>query len=570
MSTWHRGHRSRRALAARCARGGRPGVGGRCRHRDRAGVRGDGAVDIASITFDPAEITVDAGSQATLVITFRATDGSAVTLTGDQSALVRATDPLALFVDGTTYSRQLTLRAGDAQDVVLAIDRASSSFEVSATLSNGSAGSTSGVPVTGTAKVSVNGSASARAGWAAQLVPAAIGGRRLGRADGAGSGGRRPDHRVPVRPGAGHADGTARRKRPRRSARRAHPRAGGPGEHPPRRHRRPRQDRDRHHRPDGPGRRRRHAGCPRTTLVALAGAVEHASEHPVARALAAAAFERDGRWADVTDFRNERGLGVRGLVDGHDVLVGRTGWVAEAVGRVVDRSASGSTTFVSSGRQRGATVVAVASDGRLVGALAVTDTLRTTSVRAVAEFRKLGIEPVLLTGDNLRTARTRRGGAGDHRSTCRGPARGQGRRRARAAGARTCRRDGRRRGQRCGSARPGRPGHRDGQRVRRHGGGQRPHADPVRPARGGRRDPTLAQHPADHQGQPVLGPRLQRVHDPARRHGPAQPVARRRRHGALVGVRRGQQPATTTLHVDLPQVGTTAEAPAATRAPVAV
>jgi Cu+-exporting ATPase len=48
----------------------------------------------------------------------------------------------------------------------------------------------------------------------------------------------------------------------------------------------------------------------------------------------------------------------------------------------------------------------VARDGRLVGALAVTDTLRSTSVRAVAEFRKLGIEPVLLTGDNLRTART--------------------------------------------------------------------------------------------------------------------------------------------------------------------
>jgi Cu+-exporting ATPase len=140
-------------------------------------------------------------------------------------------------------------------------------------------------------------------------------------------------------------------------------------------------------------------------LVSLAGAVEHASEHPVARALASAAFERDGRWADVVDFRNERGLGVRGVVDGQDVLVGRTAWVAETVGDAsldlvwIDE-------FVTQWQGRGATVVAVARDGRLVGALAVTDTLRTTSVRAVAEFRKLGIEPVLLTGDNLRTART--------------------------------------------------------------------------------------------------------------------------------------------------------------------
>ena len=403
MSTWHRRRRSRRALAARLlagvalAFGAVVGIG-------IAPVSADTAPsDIAAITFAPAEITVDAGSQATLVITFRAADGSAVTLTGDQSALVRATDPLALFVDGTTYSRQLTLRAGDAQDVVLAIDRASSSFEVSATLSNGSAGSATGA-VTGTAKVSVNGSAAAGgmgaspgagrgsagdisgvqtalAAAVAVLIiacPCALGlatptallvgsgrGAQLGvliRGPEVLENTRRVDTVVLDK------TGTVTTGRMALAAGASH-------------------------------------GLSEDDVVALAGAVEHASEHPVARALATAAFERNGRWADVTDFRNERGLGVRGVVDGQEVLVGRTAWVAEAIGTSpVDHAWV--DDFVSEWQQRGATVVAVARDGRMVGALAVTDTLRTTSVRAVAEFRKLGIEPVLLTGDNLRTART--------------------------------------------------------------------------------------------------------------------------------------------------------------------
>jgi len=403
VSTWHRRRRSRRALAARLlagvalAFGAVVGIG-------IAPVSADTAPsDIAAITFAPAEITVDAGSQATLVITFRAADGSAVTLTGDQSALVRATDPLALFVDGTTYSRQLTLRAGDAQDVVLAIDRASSSFEVSATLSNGSAGSATGA-VTGTAKVSVNGSAAAGgmgaspgagrgsagdisgvqtalAAAVAVLIiacPCALGlatptallvgsgrGAQLGvliRGPEVLENTRRVDTVVLDK------TGTVTTGRMALAAVASH-------------------------------------GVSEDDVVALAGAVEHASEHPVARALATAAFERNGRWADVTDFRNERGLGVRGVVDGQEVLVGRTAWVAEAIGTSpVDQAWV--DDFVSEWQQRGATVVAVARDGRMVGALAVTDTLRTTSVRAVAEFRKLGIEPVLLTGDNLRTART--------------------------------------------------------------------------------------------------------------------------------------------------------------------
>jgi Cu+-exporting ATPase len=359
------------------------------------------ASDIASITFDPSEVSADAGSQVTLRISFRTADGSAVTLVGDQTVRIRATDTLVLFVDGTTFSRQLTLGAGDVQDLVLAIDRASSSFEVSATLSNGPDPAASG-SVKGTAKVAVNGSA-----------PAA----GMGSGEGAGSPGDVSGVQTALAAAVavliiacpcalGLATPTALLVGSGRGAQ-----LGvlirGP------------EILENTRRVDTvvldktgtvtTGRMALAAvaarGVPDDDVVSLAGAVEHASEHPVARAVAAAALEREGRWADVTDFRNERGLGVRGLVDGHEVLVGRTGWVADNVSAILGGS-GWLDDFVSEWQARGATVVAVASDGRLVGALAVTDTLRTTSARAVAEFRKLGIEPILLTGDNLRTARS--------------------------------------------------------------------------------------------------------------------------------------------------------------------
>jgi Cu+-exporting ATPase len=137
-------------------------------------------------------------------------------------------------------------------------------------------------------------------------------------------------------------------------------------------------------------------------VLAYAGAVEQASEHPVARAITAAAMDRLAVIPDVQEFRNERGLGVRGLVDGHAVLVGRASWLATSLGIVLD--APWLDEFVDDWEARGATVVAVAWDGEVHGAVAVADAVRPSSAQAVAEFRRMGIEPVLLSGDNTRTA----------------------------------------------------------------------------------------------------------------------------------------------------------------------
>jgi Cu+-exporting ATPase len=138
-------------------------------------------------------------------------------------------------------------------------------------------------------------------------------------------------------------------------------------------------------------------------VLSYAGAVEHASEHPVARAVSRAAVDQVGTLLPVEDFRNERGLGVRGIVDGHDILVGRPSWLASTLALDLD-GLTWLHAFVDEWQAKGATVVAVAWDGQVRGAVAVADAIRPTSAKAIAEFRAMGIEPVLLSGDNRRTA----------------------------------------------------------------------------------------------------------------------------------------------------------------------
>ncbi|MCH7231268.1 cadmium-translocating P-type ATPase [Glycomyces sp. L485] len=116
----------------------------------------------------------------------------------------------------------------------------------------------------------------------------------------------------------------------------------------------------------------------------LAGAVEDASEHPIARAIAGAAREKLGDLPEVTDFVNRPGVGVKGLVDGRTVEIGRS----------TDRN-----TDVDI-----ATVVEVIVDGAHFGTVAVADTVKPTSARAVAGLRRLGLTPVLLTGDSKAVA----------------------------------------------------------------------------------------------------------------------------------------------------------------------
>ncbi|WCN01387.1 heavy metal translocating P-type ATPase [Streptomyces sp. M92] len=135
-------------------------------------------------------------------------------------------------------------------------------------------------------------------------------------------------------------------------------------------------------------------GTDEAELLRLAGAVEHASEHPVARAVAAGAQERTGTLPGVENFENVPGRGVRGRVEGREVAVGRLyETLPPEVAHALDEA-------VRDGR----TAVAVGWDGVARGVVAVADTVRETSAQAVSELRRLGLTPVLLTGDDRRVA----------------------------------------------------------------------------------------------------------------------------------------------------------------------
>ncbi|MGH3739196.1 MAG: heavy metal translocating P-type ATPase, partial [Micromonosporaceae bacterium] len=135
-------------------------------------------------------------------------------------------------------------------------------------------------------------------------------------------------------------------------------------------------------------------------VLRYAGGVEHASEHPIARAIASGAEETVGTLPAVTDFRNLEGLGVEGVVDGTPVIVGRPMLFADR-GIPVPRDL---TQAREKAEGEGRTAVLVAWDGGVRGLLVVADTVKSTSADAVAALRALGLRPVLLTGDNTATA----------------------------------------------------------------------------------------------------------------------------------------------------------------------
>ena len=141
-------------------------------------------------------------------------------------------------------------------------------------------------------------------------------------------------------------------------------------------------------------------------VLRLAGAVEAASEHPIARAIAAAALtarrETDGeaRLPDVVGFHSAPGGGVRGTVEGRAVTVGRSGWLQE---NGVPLSA-GQQAVLATAEDAGATAIWVAVDGTPAGILTLRDTLKPGSAAAIARLRELGLRPILLTGDNAAVA----------------------------------------------------------------------------------------------------------------------------------------------------------------------
>ncbi|MFC7788180.1 heavy metal translocating P-type ATPase [Microbacterium sp. MAHUQ-60] len=153
-------------------------------------------------------------------------------------------------------------------------------------------------------------------------------------------------------------------------------------------------------------------GTDAAQLLRLAGAVEHASEHPIARAIASAAHAArpqagttpsgdDAEPPAVESFQNIEGRGVSGTVDGHAVLVGR-------LSLLEDRSMPPSTQLLAAKADAEAaaqTAVLVAWDGDARGLVVVSDEVRATSAQAVAALKALGLTPILLTGDNAAAAR---------------------------------------------------------------------------------------------------------------------------------------------------------------------
>ncbi|MFF0147059.1 Cu+-exporting ATPase [Amycolatopsis sulphurea] len=142
-------------------------------------------------------------------------------------------------------------------------------------------------------------------------------------------------------------------------------------------------------------------GVEAAEMLRYAGAIEHPSEHPIAKAIADGARERLGELPTATDFRNTAGLGVSGLVNGTAVLAGRAAFLADWSVTIDERLALAKTTA----EDEGATAVFVAWDGIARGVLVVSDTIKPTSAQAVSELRALGLRPILLTGDNEGAAR---------------------------------------------------------------------------------------------------------------------------------------------------------------------
>jgi Cu+-exporting ATPase len=356
--------------------------------------RGSGVV---RVTLDPSEARANPDSRLTLRLIYSSADGTPTPLRPDQHVEISATGPSVVFVNGTGFAHTLTVTSTDGDAIIVVVDHTTASFQVRARLVSGDtvvSTSATTVQVAGTPPFTdmtpmpgggaggsgdVSGLQSAMAAAVAVLIiacPCALGlatptallvgsgrGAQLGvliRGPEILENTRRVDTIVLDK------TGTVTTGRMTVVAVVAQ-------------------------------------GTTEDAVLLAAGALENASEHPVGRAISRAASERDDRTELVSGFVNTRGLGVRGLVAGVDVLVGRPGWV---LATITDPAPTAwLDAFVGTWEEQGATVVAVAVDGEVVGALAVTDTVRTTSATAVRELRRLGIEPILLTGDNARTAR---------------------------------------------------------------------------------------------------------------------------------------------------------------------
>ena len=255
---------------------------------------------------------------------------------------------------------------------------------------------------------------------------------------------------------------------------------------------------------------------PRATLLRLAGAVEDASEHPIARAIA----ERGARASSARCRRSRASAAAPGSASRRSSTATPSSSAAALLPsgrRAPRRSPSARRGGVR--RRRSSPRVG----RRRAGCSRRRPGQADQRARRSRELRALGLDAG--APDRRQRARPRSASpreVGIERVLAERASRGQGRRGPAAAGGGRGRRHGRRRRQRRARARPGRPRPRDRHRHRRRDRGLRPDARLRRPARRRRRDPARPPHPAHDQGQPLLGVRLQRRRDPARRRRPAR------------------------------------------------
>ena len=235
-------------------------------------------------------------------------------------------------------------------------------------------------------------------------------------------------------------------------------------------------------------------------VLQLAGSVERAAEHPLARAVVAAAQSRGLALDDVADFDAPAGQGAQGRIGGRAVRVGSADFLA-AAGVSVATLGARAQAF----RRDGATAVFVAADGRLAGLLAIADPVKASAPAALAALRAEGLRIVMLTGDNRVTAEAVADGSGSPRSRP-GRARGQGRGGRAAEARRAGRRHGGRRRQRRAGARRRRCRHRDGDGNRRRDRERRRHPAEGRPRRHPARAPPLAGDDGQYPPEPRSSP----------------------------------------------------------------
>jgi Cu+-exporting ATPase len=141
------------------------------------------------------------------------------------------------------------------------------------------------------------------------------------------------------------------------------------------------------------------SSCSREQLLTLVASLERSSEHALADAVVRYAVEQHVELGSVDDFQSIAGQGAAGVVDGHAVAAGNEALMAD-YGVDVDSLASDAARLSADGK----TPMYAAVDGRLAGLIAVADPIRPTSRAAIAELRGMGLDVVMLTGDNQRAA----------------------------------------------------------------------------------------------------------------------------------------------------------------------